>query len=128
MDPHGQFDLKFDNNILYIKITGECNKEGFEDVFSEIKALISKQDITEFSILVDLTAWGLSEPGVEDVFTGMRPWLIEHGQRYEVLVVGYSNLKKMETLRYFVGFDSKLSVHYCATVNEAEQWLKEKNM
>jgi len=128
MDPHGLFDLKFENQILYIAITGQCNKEGFEQVFIEIKELVSQKMPTEFSILVDLTDWGLSEPGVADAFEDMRPWLIERGQKYEVLVVGQSNLKKMETLKYFVGYDERLSVHYCASVTEAEQWLKVNHM
>ena len=66
MYPHGLFDLKFENQILYITITDQCNKEGFEQVFIEIKELVSQKMPTEFSILVDLTDWGLSEPGVAD--------------------------------------------------------------
>jgi hypothetical protein len=128
VDAHGQCAIKIENKTLILTLIGQFNKAGFEQALCDAQNLVLQHKLTEFAALVDLTEWGLSEPGIEEVFKKHRPWFMEHGQKYEVLVVGTSNLKKMETLKYFVGYDEQLSIKYCANIEGAEKWLKQKYM
>ena len=128
MDAHGQCTINIENKTLTLKLIGQFNKSGFEQALCDVQDLVLQHKLTEFAALVDLTEWGLSEPGIEEIFKKHRPWLMEHGQKYEVLIVGTSNLKKMESLRYFVGYDEQLSIKYCAAIEDAEEWLKLQGM
>ena len=128
MTSNGEIDIHLKNHILFITVLGSCDVQIFKQSFDRIKNIISEKPTGEFSIIVDLTHWELNESEVKMEFEDIRPWLIEHGQKYEVLAVGQSNFKKLESMKYFLGFDDSLSVHYCATVNEGKEWLKTNHM
>lgn len=128
MKAHGQFDIKVQHKTLYIKVTGEFNVQGYEDTLQDVKNTVLKHEFSEFAVLVDLADWGLGEPGAKDIFERFRPWFIEHGQKYEALVVGQSHLKKLEMLSFLPDFDDQLSSKFCASVEDAEAWLKQKGM
>ena len=128
MRSHGNYDCEIEDKTLCIKLYGATNVQLLDEVLNHVKTQVVQSDLTEFAVMVDLSEWDLSEFGSETAFEKYRPWFIEHGQRFEAIIVGGSMVKKMETLKYFLGFDSKLSIKYFASNGDARKWLEEHNM
>ena len=68
MNEHGSYNLRFENNIIYLKIIGPWNEETFEHYNAELMHAIKLSGSKTYSGIIVLEGYSLLIPEVFDRF------------------------------------------------------------
>lgn len=78
-EPHGDFTLRPQGNVILVNVAGAWNLEGKKTIMADVFALIARLTLKRFSMLVDITDFELGTPDFQRLGVAEKISLIKRG-------------------------------------------------
>ncbi len=121
MKAHGYLDLKWSDNVLYVRSFGPFNDEGAKEAADAYVKLINNKTCTQFSVIEILQDESLGTPDTMKEVSKIWNFNAENGCTALALV--YANEIQRQLAEEFLPGFGKLFQN----IEDAENWVRESN-
>ena len=125
-DPHGEFELSVQGDVVIMRFFRSWNIEGAQHFFEEYKKCIQEKQLKKFAVISDLRQLDGGTPEGIQFFSSISDWAESKGQIARAMLLGGS-LKEYILSLVDMGKDlgeTRILKKEFSCEEEALQWIK----
>ncbi len=121
-DAHGEFTIKVEGNIVFLRLSGPMNEYSASDLFVAAKKIITNFNGEKFSLLTNQTNLLGGTPEAYEEANKFNEWLNRQNMVAKAVIITSTTLSKIQSIR--IPANKKQNLKEFDNEQDAMEWLK----